>query len=75
MGWKGKTPGRYAIYFNCNSSLVETFKAVYGEVFTFEGKRAIVFGANDEIPVEELKHCISLALTYYRVKRLPLLGA
>ena len=43
MGWKEKTPGQYAIYFNCNSSLVETFKAVYGEVFTFEGKRAIVF--------------------------------
>ena len=75
MGWKEETPGRYAIYFNCNSSLVETFKAVYGEVFTFEGKRAIVFGANDELPVEELKHCISLALTYHRVKRLPLLGA
>ena len=42
MGWKEKTPGQYAIYFNCNSSLVETFKAVYGEVFTFEGKRATV---------------------------------
>ena len=75
MGWKEQTPGQYAIYFNCNSSLVETFKAVYGEVFTFEGKRAIVFSANGELPVEELKHCISLALTDHRVKRLPLLGA
>ena len=72
IDWKEKTPGQYAIYFNCNSSLVETFKAVYGEAFTFEGKRAIVFGANEELPVEELKHCISLALTYHRVKHLPL---
>ena len=75
IGWKEKTPGQYAIYFNCNSSLVETFKAVYGEAFTFDGKRAIVFGVDDELPIAELKHCISLALTYHRVKRLPLLGA
>ena len=75
IGWKEKTPGQYAIYFNCNSSLVETFKAVYGEVFAFDGKRAIVFGVDDELPIAELKHCISLALTYHRVKRLPLLGA
>ena len=75
IGWKEKTPGQYAIYFNCNSSLVETFKAVYGEVFAFDGKWAIVFGVEDELPIAELKHCISLALTYHRVKRLPLLGA
>ena len=37
--------------------------------------RAIVFGETDEFPVDELKHCISLALTYHRVKHLPLLGA
>ena len=75
IDWKGKTPDQYAMYFNCKSSLVDTFKAVYGDVFTFEGKRAIVFGENDELPIEELKHCISLALTYHRVKHLPLLGA
>ena len=33
-----------------------------------------MFGETDELPVNELKHCISLALTYHRVKRLPLLG-
>ena len=75
IGWKEKIPGQYAIYFNCNSSLVETFKAVYGEVFAFDGKWAIVFGVEDELPIAELNHCISLALTYHRVKRLPLLGA
>ena len=63
------------MYFNCNTSLVDTFRELYGDVFMFEGNRAIVFGEADEIPVAELKHCISLALTYHRVKRLPLLGA
>ena len=63
------------MYFNCNSSLVDTFKEVYGDVFTFEGNRAIVFGDTEVLPVNELKHCISLALTYHRVKHLLLLGA
>ena len=62
------------MYFNCNTSLVDTFKAIYGDVFTFAGNRAIVFGETAELPIEELKHCISLALTYHRVKHLPLLG-
>jgi hypothetical protein len=75
MDWKARAPDQYAMYFNCNTSLVATFKAVYGDVFTFEDNRAIVFGETDEFPVDELKHCISLALTYHRVKHLPLLGA
>ena len=75
MDWKARTPNQYAMYFNCNSSLIATFKDVYGDVFTFEDNRAIVFGETDDLPVTELEHCISLALTYHRVKHLPLLGA
>ena len=74
MDWKSRTPHQYALYFNCNTSLVETFKELYDDVFNFDGKRAITFGEHDELPVDELKHCIALALTYHRVKRLPLLG-
>lgn len=75
MDWKAREPDQYAMCFNCNTSLIATFKDVYGDVFTFEGNRAIIFGETDELPVTELKHCISLALTYHRVKHLPLLGA
>ncbi len=74
IGWKKKATEQYAIYFNCNTSLVDTFRGVYGNSFNFEGNRAIVFGETDELPTDELKHCISLVLTYHRVKHLPLLG-
>jgi len=74
MDWKEKKPEQYAIYFKCTSSLVQTFKIVYKDKFKFEGKRTIVFQLTDEIPETELKHCISLALTYHKVKHLPLLG-
>ena len=74
MDWKDRAPNQYAIYFNCNTKLVSTFKELYGDVFTFEGKRAIVFDENDELPVDELKHCVSLTLRYHRLKHLPFLG-
>ena len=74
MDWKKKKPDQYAMYFKCTSKLVETFKLIYGNEFKYEKNRAIIFDLNDEIPVSSLKHCISLALTYHRVKHLPMLG-
>ena len=75
MDWKPKSPNQYALYFKCTSKLVPTFKTIYKNKFNFEGNRAIVFNLNDEIPEDELKHCILLALTYHKIKHLPLLGA
>ena len=74
MDWKPRSPTQYAIYFKCTSRLVETFKLLFKNVFVFEGKRAIVFQLDDEIPTEELKNCIKAALTYHKVKHLPTLG-
>lgn len=75
MDWKEKKPEQFAIYFKCTSSLVPTFRTIYQDKFKFEGMRAIVFRINDDIPEKELKHCISMALTYHKIKHLPLLGA
>ncbi len=74
MDWKERNPGQYAIYFKCTSRLVPTFKTIYKNKFKFEGDRAIVFKLNDKIPAAELKHCIEMALTYHKIKHLPLLG-
>ncbi len=75
MDWKEKNPKQFALYFKCTSLLVPTFKELYKNIFTFEGDRAIVFTLHDSLPEKELMHCISLALTYHKVKHLPLLGA
>lgn len=72
--WKAKQPDQYALYFNCNSLLVETFKQRYGELFNYQGNRAIVFSLEDTIPIVPLQHCIQLSLQYHKVKHLPLLG-
>ena len=61
---------QYAIYFHCQTSLVDTFKEIYGNIFKYEGNRSIIFSLNDPVPVAELSHCISLALRYHRDKKL-----
>ncbi len=39
-----KAADGYAAYFHCQSGLVEQFRELYPDTFTYEGKRAIVFG-------------------------------
>jgi hypothetical protein len=74
MAWKSSTPEQYAMYFHCKTKLVDTFKELYGDILKFEGNRAIVFHKDDEIPIDEVKHCILLSLTYHVRKHLPMLG-
>ena len=74
MDWKSKNPDQYAFYFSCSTKLVETFRLFHGPVFNYEGKRAIVFTLDQELPVEEIKSCIRVALTYHKVKNLKYLG-
>lgn len=74
IDWKTKTPEQYAIYFKCTSKLVPTFKAVYGDTFTYEKNRAILFRLDEKIPKKELKECIAMALNYHTLKNMPRLG-
>jgi hypothetical protein len=74
MDWKEKTPDQYAMYFQCSSRLVETFRMVFDRKFQYEGNRAIVFQLNQKIPEPELKACVKATLTYHKVKHLLTLG-
>ncbi|WP_375583990.1 DUF1801 domain-containing protein [Cyclobacterium xiamenense] len=68
MDWKAKAPEHYALYFQCTSRLVDTFRLVFNDTFQYEDNRAIVFRLNQPIPVLELKECIKAALRYHKVK-------
>lgn len=74
MDWKPRQPDQYALYFNCNTRLVETFRMKYGNLFKYEKNRAIWFTMEDDIPVAALKVCIKMALQYHQVKDQPMLG-
>jgi len=74
MDWKAKTPDTYYLYFICSTQLVNTFRIIFGDELEFEGDRAIVLDLKEPMPSIALKRCITLALTYQKVKHLPLLG-
>lgn len=75
IGWRPKSPDEYCLFFHCQTALVETFKEIYGDLFAYEGNRAILLQRSKTVPIEELKHCVRLALRYHKRKHLPLLGA
>ena len=62
------TPGQYALYFHCQTNLVETFREFYPEL-SYGGNRCILLDANEELPKDALSHCVALALTYHASKR------
>ena len=75
MDWKDKSPSTVSVYFNCKTTLVETFKEVYRDTFHYVGNREIIFQVSETLPMVELKACISMSLRYHKIKHLPLLGA
>lgn len=68
IGWKKSKPTQYAIYFHCQTNLIETFRTLFPSEFKFEDNRAIVFEESDAVPTESLAFCIATALTYHRAK-------
>ena len=74
IDWKKKNPGQYAVFFKCTSKLVPTFKTIFRDKFEYEKNRAIVFKLDEKVPEKELKLCLKMALTYHKIKYLPLLG-
>ena len=65
IAWKKARPTQYAMYFNCQTTLVDSFKTMFPTAFKFEGNRALVFDESDEVPVEALSICVEMALTYH----------
>ena len=68
MDWKPRAPGVCALYFNCQTTLVETFRTLFPETFTYEGNRAIVMPLSSPLEEDAVKTCIAAALTYHRQK-------
>jgi len=60
---------KYAMYFNCNTSLVDTFRTLFPDTFLYHGNREIEFDADIKPAQRELQTCIAMALTYHRNKK------
>ena len=63
----GLHQGHPALFFNCQTSLVEGFRADFPEAFTYVGNRAALL--DDMSEAEVLGICLARAMTYHRNKR------
>ena len=68
LGWKAARPDRVALYVNCQTTLVDTYRTLHPEL-SYEGSRAISFALDAPLPEEAVADCVSLALTYRRDRR------
>jgi len=57
---------RYAMYVNCKTTLMDSYRLLYPDAFELEGQRAVILSSGSAPPEAALKHCIAMALTYYR---------
>lgn len=66
LGVAKSAPAKCAVFFNCRTTLVETFRAHFADDFAFEGNRALVIPAAGHLPAAPLALCLRAALTYHR---------
>lgn len=69
IAWKKSMPDQYGLYFNCRTTLVDTFRTLFPEL-VYEGNRAIVLSADEEPPWDSLSICITATLTYHRREKI-----
>jgi hypothetical protein len=62
-------PQHCAVYFHCQTTLIGTFRRLFGDEFAFEGNRALLLKLSGPLPRVPLAACVAMALTYHRNKR------
>ncbi len=68
MDWKPRSPEVCALYFNCQTTLVDTFRSLFPDTFSFEGNRAVLIANDGPLPEAAIATCLGAALTYHRSK-------
>lgn len=69
IGYKDTEPAYVAMYFNCQTTLVEKMRWSFSEAFKFDGNRAVKIDVDGRLPRPEIRECIDMALRYHRLKR------
>jgi len=68
LGWKASSPDTYAIYFNCQTTIVKQCQKLFPEL-AFVDNRALVLKIEEDAPIEALSECLKVALTYHATKK------
>lgn len=56
--------GTIGIFVHCQTTLVDEWRDMFGTTMNFSKTRAILLDSNAQLPRDELKMCIQMALNY-----------
>ncbi len=62
-------PGQIGLFVHCQTTLIPSYREMYGDCLKFDGNRGLRIEAGDEPSAEVIGHCIALALTYHSRKK------
>jgi hypothetical protein len=68
LGWNRDASDDCAVLFHCRTTLVETFRSRFPDLFRYQKNRAILLSSAEPLP-GELAECLTLALTYHQRQR------
>lgn len=69
LGWPKPESSRAVVYFNCNTTLVADFRERFGDMFEYEGNRAVLLPVAGEMPHAPVAVMLAMALSYHRTKK------
>ena len=58
--------GEPAVFFNCRTTLVESFRERFPDDFRYDKNRALIMDLNRPVAEAPLAMCLKAALTYHR---------
>lgn len=67
LGENATEDGDYAMFVHCQTNLVSQWREHYPELH-YSSTRALNLNSRAKLPVDAVKHCIALALTYHKRK-------
>src|SRR5688572_15773863 len=62
LGVSRSAPEQCAVFVNCQTTLIDAFRAHFADDFTFEGQRALIIPATSPLRPEPLALCLRAAL-------------
>ncbi|MCP4934866.1 MAG: DUF1801 domain-containing protein [bacterium] len=65
LGAPKSSPGCYALFMPCQTTLIETIREIYHDDFQYEGNRALILRADTTYSNDNISHCMAMALMYY----------
>lgn len=63
-----KSSGQPALFFNCQTRLVEDFRQQFGDRLSYSKNRAVLLDPTEPLDISALAACVKAALRYHKTK-------